>query len=344
MRTWKRHLAILAALTSCLGMADRAIAQADIANVFKGKNLTVIVPSAPGGDRGGSATVFIAHFGKHVPGNPTVVASYMPGAGGAIGMNYLYSVSPKDGTAIGTPLTGFVVAQAVGEKSVKYDVSRMSWIGRTASNSQILYVWHTTGVTDIQGAKNKQITIGSTGANSASTILPLMMNQVIGTKFKIIEGYNGSAAFNLAMERGETDGTLTTWGNVRSNHYAWIQEGKARVIVQLALARHPDLPNVPIAPELTNDPDGKALLEFTCSTAEVGQSFVTPPDVPANIVAALRKAFEATMKDPEYVAATQKAKIDLSPMTGEELEKLAQKTLATPKSVIARYQAAVGPQ
>lgn len=337
-----RRLLVLLALLAATPLCSQASAQSSVADVFKGKNLSVIIPSSPGGDRGGSATVFIAHFGKHVPGNPTVVANYMPGAGGAIGMNYLYSVSPRDGTAIGTPLTGFVVAQATGEKSVKYDVSKMHWIGRTASNSQILYVWHTTGVSDIAGAKAKQITIGSTGANSASTILPLMMNQVLGTKFKIIEGYNGSAAFNLAMERGETDGTLTTWGNVRTNHFAWIQDGRARVIVQLALARHPDLPNIPIAPELASDPDGKALLEFTCSTSEIGQSFITPPDVPAHVVAALRRAFDDTMKDPEYIAATKKANIELNPMSADELTRLTKTTLAAPKHIIERYQKAVG--
>lgn len=337
----ERWIALALGLLSGLGVADRTQAQS-VADVFRGKNLSVIIPSTPGGDRGGSASVFIAHFGKHVPGNPTVVASFMPGAGGAIGMNYLYSVAAKDGTAIGTPLTGFVVAQATGEKSVKYDVRRMHWLGRTASNNQILYVWHTTGVNDIEGAKAKQITIGSTGANSASTILPLMLNQVIGTKFKIIEGYNGSAAFNLAMERGETEGTLTTWGNVRTNHIGWVKDGRARVIVQLALARHPELASIPIAPELTSDPDGKALLEFTCSTSEIGQSFVTPPGVPAPVVAALRQAFEATMKDPEYIAATKKANIELNPMTAAQLDKLTEATLSAPQRIVERYRKAVG--
>lgn len=342
MRPGTIGAAIAAALAAVFWYGGPASAQSNVADVFKGKTLTIIVPSAPGGDRAGTSSIFIAHFGKHVPGNPTVVPSFMPGAGGAIGLNYLYNVAARDGTYLATPLTGFVLAQATGEKSVKYDVAKMSWIGRTGSNSQILYAWHTTGVTTLDAAKSKQITIGSTGANSASTILPLMMNDVLGTKFKIIEGYNGSAAFNLAVERGETDGALTTWGNVRANHIAWVKDGRAKLLVQLALVRHPDLPEIPTAPELTSDPEGKALLEFACSTAEVGQSFVTGPDVPAAVVQALRRAFEATIKDPDYVAAAKKAQIDLDPMTGEELTKLAEKTLAAPKPVIARYQAAVG--
>lgn len=344
MRTSHHCLSVFVGLTACLALAGRAAAQPSAADFFRGKTLTVVIPGSPGADRGANATTFISHYGKRIPGNPTVVPSYMPGAGGAIGMNHLYNAAPRDGTYIGTPLTGFVIAQVTGDKSVKYDVAKMHWIGRTASNSQILYVWHTTGVSDIAGARQKQLTVGSSGVNSASTILPLMMNQVLGTKFKIIEGYNGSAAFNLAVERGETDSALTTWGNVRTNHSAWVKDGKARVIVQLALVRHPELPNVPLASELTTDPDGKALLEFTSSTAEVGQSFVAPPDVPATIVAALRRAFDETITNPDYVAATRKANIELSPMTGEELARLAQKTLAAPKNIIQRYQAAVGAQ
>lgn len=335
--------AIATGLAGVVWSVGPAAAQSNVVDVFKGKNLTIIIPGA-GGDRQRTAGVFIAHFGKHVPGNPTVVPSFMPGAGGTIGLNYLYNVAPRDGTYLASPLTGFVLAQATGEKSVKYDVGKMSWIGRTGSNSQILYAWHTTGVTTLEGAKSKQILIGSTGPNSASTVLPLMLNDVLGTRFKIIEGYNSSAAFNLAVERGETDGAMTTWGNVRASHFDWVKDGRARLLVQLALVRHPDLPEIPTAIELASDPEAKALLEFACSTAEVGQSFVTGPGVPAGVVEALRKAFEATIKDPEYLAAAQKAQIDLDPMSGEELAKLAARTLGAPKSVIARYQAAVAPK
>jgi tripartite-type tricarboxylate transporter receptor subunit TctC len=324
----------------CLA-ASPCLAQPAPADFFKGKTLTVIIPGAPGADRGDNALPFIAHYGKHVPGNPTVVPSFMPGAGGTIGMNYLYNSAPRDGTFIGTPLAAFIIAQVTGDKSAKYDVSKMSWIGRTTDNSQIVYVWHTTGVKDIEGAKNRTITIGSSGVNSASTILPLIMNQVLGTKFKIIQGYNGSAAFNLAVERGETDGALTTWGNIRNNRMDWVKDGKAIIIAQLALARHPDLPNIPTGPEMATDPDGKALLEFACSSADLGQSFVAPPGVPANIIAVLRRAFDETMKDPEYLATTKKANIQLNPLSGAELDKLAARTLAAPKKVIDLYQAAV---
>ncbi len=338
----KRRLSALAAIFACIALVEQAAAQSSPEDFFRGKTLRVVIPASPGAARGTSATIFTSYLRKHIPGNPTVVPSYMPGAGGAVGMNYLYNVAPRDGTAIITPLTTAVLAQAIGEKSTKYDVTKMHWIGRTAINSQIVYVWHTTGVTDIDGVRRRQITLGSSGAGSSQTILPLIMNEVLGTKFKVIQGYKGSAAFNLAVERGELDAALTTWATLQAaSHLEWVESGKARVIVQLALTRHPELSNVPLASELTSDADGKALLEFASSTAEFGQAYVAPPDVPAPIIAALRRAFDETIKDPDYLAAAKKADIELSPMTGDQMAELTRRTLSVPQRVIERYKAAV---
>lgn len=338
----KRRLSALAAIFACIALVEQAAAQSSPEDFFRGKTLRVVIPASPGAARGTSATIFTSYLRKHIPGNPTVVPSYMPGAGGAVGMNYLYNVAPRDGTAIITPLTTAVLAQAIGEKSTKYDVTKMHWIGRTAINSQIVYVWHTTGVTDIDGVRRRQITLGSSGAGSSQTILPLIMNEVLGTKFKVIQGYKGSAAFNLAVERGELDAALTTWATLQAaSHLEWVESGKARVIVQLALTRHPELSNVPLASELTSDADGKALLEFASSTAEFGQAYVAPPDVPAPIIAALRRAFDETIKDPDYLAAAKKADIELSPMTGDQMAELTRRTLTVPQQVIERYKAAV---
>jgi tripartite-type tricarboxylate transporter receptor subunit TctC len=334
---------VILAIFAWFALVEQAIAQSSPEDFFRGKTLRVVIPASPGAARGTSATLFTSYLRKHIPGNPTVVPTYMPGAGGAVGMNYLYNVAPRDGTAIITPLTTAVLAQAIGEKSTKYDVTKMHWIGRTATNSQIVYVWHTTGVTDIEGVRRRQITLGSSGAGSSQTILPLIMNEVLGTKFKVIQGYKGSAAFNLAVERGELDAALTTWATLQAaSHLEWVESGKARVIVQLALTRHPELSKVPLATELTSDPDGKALLEFASSTAEFGQAYVAPPDVPAPIIAALRRAFDETIKDPEYMAAAKKADIELSPMTGNQMSELAQRMLSVPKRIIERYKAAVG--
>jgi tripartite-type tricarboxylate transporter receptor subunit TctC len=289
----------------------------------------------------GNAGPFIKYFGRHIPGNPNVVPSFMPGAGGAVGMNYLYSVAPRDGLAIATPLAAVVVAQVTGERTVKYDVSKMNWIGRTADSTQVLYVWHTVPVRNLDDVKNRKVVVGSTGTNSASTIIPYLMNYTFGTKFQVVLGYSGSAAFNLAVQRGETEAALTTWGNVSNNHADQVRENKIRVLFQVSYSRNRDLPNVPIAIELATNDDDRMLMEFMSAAAELGQSFIAPPDVPRPIVDALRRAFDATMTDPDYLALSKQAGNVLNPMSGEALTALNAKTLATPQAIIDRYQAAV---
>src|SRR5581483_7707073 len=217
--------------------------------------------------------------------------------GGAVGMNYLYSVAPRDGLAIATPLAAVVVAQVTGEKTVKYDVSKMNWIGRTADSTQVLYVWHTVDARNFDDLKRTKVVVGSTGANSASTIIPYLLNYTFGTKMQVVLGYSGSAAFNLAVERRETDGVLTTWGNVSNNHAGWVREGKIRILLQVTYHRNPDLADVPMAIELAANDADRSLMEFMSAPAELGQSFIAPPDVPKPIVSALRRAFDDTMHD-----------------------------------------------
>jgi tripartite-type tricarboxylate transporter receptor subunit TctC len=318
-----------------------ALAQGSIEDHFRGKTLAVIVPTTPGGDRMGNAGPLIKFIGRHIPGNPNVVPSFMPGAGGAVGVNYLYNVAARDGLTIVTPLAAVVVAQVTGEPTVKYDIAKMNWIGRTADSTQVLYVWHTVAAKTVDDLKTTKVLIGSTGANSASTIIPYIMNHTFGTKMQVVLGYSGSAAFNLAVERRETDGALTTWGNVSNNHAALVRDGKIRVLFQVALARNRDLPNVPLALDLATNEDDRALIEFMTAPAELGQSFLAPPDVPKPVLEALRRAFDATMKDPDYLKLSQQAGNELNPMSGEALAALNARTLATPRKIIDRYRAAV---
>jgi tripartite-type tricarboxylate transporter receptor subunit TctC len=322
-------------------IAIPATAQTSIEDHFRGKTLTVIIPTTPGGDRMTNAAPLMRFIGRHIPGNPNVVPAFMPGAGGAVGMNYLQSVAPRDGLTIATPLAPVVMAQVTGEKTVKYDVSKMNWIGRTADSTQVLYVWHTVDVRTLDDLKTKQVTIGSTGATSASTIIPYVMNHAFGTKMRVVLGYSGSAAFNLAVQRGETDGALTTWNNVANNHADQVREKKIRVLFQVSLTRFRDLADVPLAIELASNDDDRALMEFMSSSAELGQSFIAPPDVPKEIIEVLRRAFDATMTDPDYLKLSQQMGNVLNPMRGAALTELNARTLQTPKKIIERYQAAV---
>jgi tripartite-type tricarboxylate transporter receptor subunit TctC len=315
--------------------------QGSLEDHFRGKTLSVIIPTTPGGDRMANAAPFIKYFGRHIPGQPNVVPSFMPGAGGAVGMNYLQSIAPRDGLTIATPLAPVVVAQVTGEKTVKYDVAKMNWIGRTADSTQVLYVWHTVDAHTLDDLRRRKVTIGSSGATSASTIIPYVMNHAFGTQMQVVLGYSGSAAFNLAVQRGETDGALTTWNNVRNSHADQLRDKKIRVIFHVSLSRNPELPDVPLALDMATNDDDRALMEVMSSSAELGQSFIAPPEVPAPIVAALRRAFDATMQDPDYIKLSQQAGNVLNPMNGAALTALNARTLATPQKVIERYQAAV---
>ena len=330
-----------AAAIAMLLPAASALAQSSLEDHFRGKTITVVIPTGPGGDRMANATPFMRYFGRHLPGNPNVVPSFMPGAGGAVGMNFLQSVASRDGLTIATPLAPVVLAQVTGEKSVRYDTAGMNWIGRTSDATQVLYVRGNIGVKDFNDLKSKKVVIGSSGPASASTIIPYVMNHVFGTKMHVTLGYSGSGAFNLAVQRGETDGALTTWNNVGNNYVQQINNGTLRILFQVALSQNLELPKIPLALDMAGNDDDRALIELMSSSSEMGQTFVAPPGVPPNIVEALRKAFDATVKDPEYLETMRKVGNSLNPMSGEPLTKIVIKTIGAPPSVIDRYKAAI---
>ena len=334
--------AILAASLLVTAWPASTQAQGALEDHFRGKTINVIIPTGPGGGRMANATPFMRFFGRHIPGNPNVVPSFMPGAGGAVGMNYLQSVAPRNGLAIATPLTTVLMAQVTGEKSVKYDTSKMNWIGRTADATQVLYVRNNVDVRDFNDLKNKKIIVGSSGTAGASSIIPYALNYVFGTKIQVVLGYSGgSSGSNLAVQRGETDGAVTTWDNLSNSQGEQVRSGSLRVLVQVNLTKAPDLPNVPLALDMAGNESDRAVMALLGSVSEMGQAFVAPPDVPQDIVQALRRAFDATVKDPEYLATTRKAGNLPNPMTGEALSEIVAKTNATPATVIERYKAAV---
>jgi tripartite-type tricarboxylate transporter receptor subunit TctC len=336
-----RTTVVLAAALLVVLLSPRTVqAQGSLEGHFRGKTITVIIPTGPGGDRMANATPFMRYFGRHIPGHPNVVPSFMPGAGGAVGMNFLQSVASRDGLTIATPLAPVVLAQVTGEKSVRYDTAKMNWIGRTADATQVLYVRSNVDAKDFNDLKRKKVVIGSSGPASASTIIPYVMNQVFGTKMHVVLGYSGSNAFNLAVQRGETDGALTTWNNVSNSYGEQVRDGSLRILFHVALSQNSDLSTVPLALDMTQNNEDRALVELMSSSSEMGQTFVAPPGVPGPIVQALRRAFDMTVKDPEYLDMMRKAGNALNPVGGQALSAIVAKTIATPQSVIDRYKVA----
>jgi len=315
-----------------------------MADHFRNKTLRVIWPGAPGGDRALYVLPFIEFFGRHIPGNPTVVPTFMPGAGGAVGMNYLYNVAPPDGLTIATPFAPVAVAQLIGGSTVKYDLNEMAWIGRTADATGVFFMWDTVPVYTLDDLRKTQVVIASTGPASETFIEPAIMNQLLDTKFKIVLGYHAVVDAVMATESREADGAFTTWSDVRNYHQAWLQQKRIRIMYQIGLVKHPALPDVPLLTDLAANDADREVIAFMSSSSQIGQAFVAPPGAQASIIATLRQAFDETMKDPDFLASVEKQKLEINPMGGAELTALVGKTLRGPKSIVERYRAAIAAQ
>jgi tripartite-type tricarboxylate transporter receptor subunit TctC len=335
-----RVLAGAAVTAAALLLILPAASAQSIADHFRGKTIRLLWPGGPGGDRGLYAFPFMKYFGHHLPGNPNVVPAFMPGAGGATMVNYIYSVAAPDGLTIATPLAPVVIAQATGSESVKYDVRKLNWIGRIADATRVLFVRTGSGVQSVDDLKRREVVVGSTGRASETYINPAVMNALLSTKFKIVTGYKNQPAVNLAPSRGESDGAFTTWNNISNIQAAALKSGEIRVIVQIAPRKHPALQNVPLLLDLAPSEEARAVIAFMTSSSQMGQSYVAPPGVPAPILAALRQAFDLTMKDPQFVAELKKGNTEFNPLNGNQVTEIVAQTIGVGRSVIDRYQAA----
>jgi tripartite-type tricarboxylate transporter receptor subunit TctC len=283
------------------------------------------------------------HIGKHIPGNPTVVAQSMPGAGSFKLANWLTSVAPKDGTAMGIVSQAIALEEALGSQGVQYKASEFNWIGRATSVIEIMMTFQNPKARTIKDAMDHEVLIGGTGPGSPSEGYPKLLNAGAGTKFRIIAGYPASAEVLLAMEKGEVDAAFTSWGSLSAFHQDWLDAKKVNLLVQGTVKRSDELPDVPAVGELGNSDADRTMLQLYASTADIGRSFIAPPGLPAERVATLRAAFDATMKDPDFLAEVRKAKAEFHPLPGADLQKLIAKVGETPPSVIARMKSLLQP-
>jgi tripartite-type tricarboxylate transporter receptor subunit TctC len=321
--------------------APPAAAQS-VEEFYRGKTITMAVGTSPGGDYDLRMRMVGRHIGRHIPGNPTIVSTNMPGAGQMLVANWLANVAPKDGTAIVALSQNMAVNQATGASGVKYDVRQFNWIGNTTDSPNVINSWHTTGVKTIQDVMQRELVVGATGTASGSYLYPYALNQLAGTKFKIVTGYPGGNDINLAMERGEVGGRgSNSWASWKSTRPQWLAEKKIIILVQVGVKRSPELPDIPTMQDLGKNDLDKRVLTFISVDTAISRPLVTNDGVPRERVEALRRAFDATMKDPEFLAEAEKSKTDISPMTGEEAQKIAESTIATPPEVLARANALI---
>ena len=315
-----------------------AVSFAQSPEFYKGKTVSIYIGFSPGGTYDLFGRLVARHIGKHIPGNPTIVAQSMPGAGSFTLANWMYRIAPKDGTAMGIVAQTMAIEEMLKTPGVNYKAAEFNWIGRATSNVEITLVSSTAKAKTVEDAKTIETTLASTGAGSPGEGYPKLMNGTIGTKFKLVGPYPGSTDGLLAMERGETDGAFTSWNTLNVTKHDWLEQKKVNVLVQYALERLPDMKNVPTMVELAKTPEDKELFAFYVSGGEVGRSFLAPPGVPSDRIAILRKAFDDTMKDPELLAEIEKAKLDFVPGTGAQLQKLIADTAAVRPEVIERMR------
>ncbi len=313
-----------------------------ISDFYKGKQVTFYVGLSAGGGYDTNARLVARHIAKHIPGNPTVLVRNMPGGGGIVMTNFVSGVAAKDGTHIGAPQRGVPFEPLFTAKShAKFDPLKLNWIGSTNSDTSVAVVNAKTGIKTWQDLRNTEVIVAGTGVGTESVVVPYILRNLLGLKFKVIAGYPGGSEMNLAMMRGEVDGRATySWTSLKPHYDEWIKSGKVVILYQQGLRKHPEIPNVPLITDAAEDADVKRVLRLQFTAFELGRPLFVAPEVPAARVKALRDAFNATMKDKELLADAEKQKQEINPMTGEEMTALLKEAYETPKPLVAKLQAA----
>ncbi len=301
---------------------------------YRGKNVALVIGYSVGGGYDTYARLLARHLGRHVPGNPSIVPQNMPGAGSQKSLEYILNHAPKDGLTIGTFSRSLAVAPLIDK--AKYDPRRLEWVGSISTDSTVCVAWHQSGIKTWDDMKTKQFTVGGLGRGSDPEIYAILMREMFKLNVKLVSGYPGSNDVILAMERGEVDGNCGwSWTTAKQNRPQWFKDGTVNIIMQMALSKHPELPNVPLVTEIARNDAERSQIELVMSRQTMGRPFFAPPDVPAARVAALRRAFMAAMKDPEFLAQAQRMKLETNAVSGEEVQALVTKLLNAPADVVA---------
>jgi tripartite-type tricarboxylate transporter receptor subunit TctC len=316
-------------------------AQDDVAAFYRGKQLRMIVGSAVGGGYDLFARIVARHIGHYIPGNPTIIVQNLPAAGGIVMTNQLFSQGPKDGTAVGIPINGIPTAPML-MSGTQFDSSKLIWVGSTNREAYVAYVWHSVPIKSITELAEKELTVGATTPGTSMVDFPLLINDVLGYKFKIVRGYGGTSQIDLAIERGELQGNgALGWASLKARQQHWIDNKQIRVLAQYGLTRYDELGDVPTMLELAKSEPDRQAMRMLFARTEYGRPYFLPPDVPADRVQALRRAFDATVKDPAFLAEAGKLQLDVSPMTGEEVQALVSELAQTPPEITSRVRAAL---
>ncbi|MBI4492698.1 MAG: hypothetical protein HY690_07915 [Chloroflexi bacterium] len=327
--------------------AKPAFDEQAIAAFYKGKTIKIIVGSAAGGGYDQYARAIARYFGKHIPGNPSMIVENMTGAGNLIAVNYLYNAAPKDGTVIGHYTGNMVKQQLFGAPGAQFDAARFNYLGAPMANSAIMVVHKRVGVTtpeQIMGPSGKEVIVGGMAPGSMTDDAPAMVRDVLGARLKLVPGYSGTTPIRLAMDQGEVDALYNSWESIKVTSEEQVRSGEYVALLQVTEKRHRDLPNAPTVIELARTDEQRQLLRAgQINPDRASRPFVAPPGVPPDRVEALRAAFSATMQDKEFLAEADKAKMIIEPVSADDMKKLVEQVLATPADLKPRLQKILAP-
>ena len=343
----KRQAAVKGVTTSItlisLALITLHPAQADpVEDFYKGKTISLIIGLGEGGGYDLSARLVGQHLGRFIPGNPTIVPRNMPGAGSIAAAEFVYSVAPRDGTTLAMVQPTFVL-EKISDKSRKFESEKFTYIGRADQSILVGLVWKTSPAQSIEEMKSKPIVVSANGAAGTSATIPWALNRMIGTKMKVVLGYESSANMGLAMERGEADGNGSTSWDYLETKPEWLAENKIKILYTIALERFSKIPDVPTVMELATQERDRNALKLIASTSSIGRAILSTPNVPADRLEALRRAFDKMVKDPKFIEDAKTRRLGVDPATGEVLEKMVLDVASQPEDVIARMNEAIKP-
>ena len=324
-------------VVAALGIIGSSLANAQSAEAFyKGKLIRFISTSGAGGGYDAYSRLLSRHIADHIPGKPSLVFENMPGASGMRGTNWLYNIAPRDGTVMGGTYNTLLTDPLFGGTIAKYDPTKFEWIGSITTQYNSCMVWHTHPVMTIEDAMKQEVKVSTTGMTGNSAQTPLMLNLLLGTKFKVIAGYS-TTEMRLAVERGEVDGICGfSYDTYEAANPEWLENKKIRFILQTGSVRNRHIAEVPLLTDYVKDPKDIEALKVLGVGEEVGRPHLLPPEVPKYLVTAVRRAFDATMKDPKFLADATRMRIEPDPMTGEAVEAAIKEAYRAPKDVVAR--------
>ena len=343
MRIFPLGLKIASALVIVFS-AKAAMAQT-ASEFYKGKTLTIITSTGAGGPYDMVARLVGKYMTRHLPGQPSVVVQNMPGAGHVLATNYLYNQAPKDGTVVAVVANSIPLHQLIDGKGVRYDARKFNWIGSTGIANLVTVAWHASGVRTIDDVMQQELVTGATGTGSGTYLYPTVMNMVLGTRFKLVMGYKSTAELDIAMERGEVN--ARSGGSIvgmMQEHPDWFTSKKVAVLAQVGDRREASLPDTPLMAELARTDEQRILLKLVSSPVALGRPFMTAPGVPGDRVELLRKAFNASMSDPDFLAEAATMQLDLNPLPGERVAEIVEESLATPLELVEKVRAALAQQ